>query len=98
MVLFVGAFDELVLYPESHFEGLALAWILNTRIPYFLKVCFIFYVLRIATPDIFFPSLACMNVAAAASGVGYAVVTTIPNTLVTMYNEEAALYYGTSSW
>ena len=55
MVLFVGAFDELVLYPESHFEGLALAWILNTRIPYFLKVCFIFYVLRIATPDIFFP-------------------------------------------
>ena len=35
-----------------------------------------------------------MNLAAAASGLGYAVITTIPNTLITMYHEEPELYYG----
>ena len=31
---------------------------------------------------------------AAASGAGYAVITTIPNILVTMYHEDPGLYYG----
>lgn len=39
-------------------------------------------------------SLTCLNLAAAASGLGYAVITTIPNTLITMYHEEPDLYYG----
>jgi len=46
---------------------------------------------------VFSHSLQLINVAAAASGLGYAVVTTIPNTLVTMYHEEADLYYGPSN-
>ena len=39
-------------------------------------------------------SLTCLNLAAAASGAGYAVITTIPNVLVTMYHEDPGLYYG----
>ncbi|XP_023323954.1 solute carrier family 45 member 3 [Eurytemora carolleeae] len=39
-------------------------------------------------------SLSWLNLAAAGSGLGYAVVTTIPNTLVTMYQENHSLYYG----
>ncbi len=42
-------------------------------------------------------SLTCLNLAAAASGLGYAVITTIPNTLITMYHEEPELYYGSHS-
>lgn len=42
-------------------------------------------------------SLICVNVAAAVSGVGYAVVTTIPNTLVTMYHDDSITFYGTRS-
>merc|ERR1712029_1109061 len=34
------------------------------------------------------------NLAAAVSGAGYAVITTIPNALVTMYHEDPLLYYG----
>jgi len=51
-----------------------------------------------AATVLFSSSLTCINLAAAASGVGYAVVTTIPNSLVTMYNEEAVTYYGTNTW
>ena len=39
-------------------------------------------------------SLTSLNIAAAVSGAGYAVITTIPNALVTMYHEEPSLYYG----
>ena len=39
-------------------------------------------------------SLTSLNLAAAASGAGYAVITTIPNALVTMYHEDPFLYYG----
>jgi len=39
-------------------------------------------------------SLSCLNLAAAASGLGYAVITTIPNALVTMYHEDPMLYFG----
>ena len=39
-------------------------------------------------------SLTSLNLAAAASGAGYAVITTIPNILVTMYHEDPELYYG----
>ena len=42
-------------------------------------------------------SLSSLNLAAAASGAGYAVITTIPNTLVTMYHEDPLLYYGTEA-
>ena len=39
-------------------------------------------------------SLTSLNLAAAASGAGYAVITTIPNALVTMYHEDPTRYYG----
>jgi len=39
-------------------------------------------------------SLTVLNLAAAVSGAGYAVITTIPNALVTMYHEDPLLYYG----
>ena len=42
-------------------------------------------------------SLSSLNLAAAASGAGYAVITTIPNALVTMYHEDPSLYYGTEA-
>ena len=42
-------------------------------------------------------SLSCLNLAAAASGLGYAVITTIPNALVTMYHEDPLLYFGTDA-
>lgn len=42
-------------------------------------------------------SLTCLNLAAAASGVGFAVITTVPNTIVTMYHEDPALYYGAAA-
>ena len=42
-------------------------------------------------------SLSSLNMAAAASGAGYAVITTIPNALVTMYHEDPILYYGTEA-
>jgi len=42
-------------------------------------------------------SLSCLNLAAAASGLGYAVITTIPNALVTMYHEDPILYFGTDA-
>ena len=48
-------------------------------------------------PPCFLRSLTCLNLAAAASGLGYAVITTIPNTLITMYHEEPELYYGSHS-
>ena len=35
-------------------------------------------------------NLVCLNLAAAASGLGYAVITTVPNALVTMYHEVTA--------
>jgi len=42
-------------------------------------------------------SLTSLNLAAAASGAGYAVITTIPNALVTKYHEDPVLYYGTEA-
>ena len=33
------------------------------------------------------PSLTWLNLASAASGVGYSVVTTVPNTIVTLYHK-----------
>lgn len=42
-------------------------------------------------------SLSCLNLAAATSGLGYAVITTIPNALVTMYHEDPLLYFGTDA-
>lgn len=42
-------------------------------------------------------SLTCLNLAAAASGIGFAVITTVPNTIVTLYHEDPVLYYGTAA-
>jgi len=42
-------------------------------------------------------SLSWLNLAAAASGLGYAVITTIPNALVTMYHEDPLLYFGSDA-
>jgi hypothetical protein len=39
-------------------------------------------------------SLIILNLATASSGLGYAVITTIPNSLVTMYHEDPLLYFG----
>ena len=39
-------------------------------------------------------SLTSLNLAAAASGAGYAVITNIPIALVTKYHEDPLLYYG----
>lgn len=39
-------------------------------------------------------SLTVLNIASALSGIGYAVITTIPNSLVTTYHQHPALYYG----
>jgi len=38
-------------------------------------------------------SLTSLNLASAASGVGYSVVTTVPNTIVTLYHKDPGLYY-----
>ena len=38
-------------------------------------------------PCTFPPSLTSLNLASAASGVGYSVVTTVPNTIVTLYHK-----------
>jgi len=42
-------------------------------------------------------SLTSLNLAAAASGVGFSVITTVPNTIVTLYHEDAVLYYGAAA-
>ena len=40
-----------------------------------------------------FPHVAVLNVCAAVSGIGYSVITTIPNTLVTMYHARPDVYF-----
>jgi hypothetical protein len=41
-----------------------------------------------------FSSVAVLNVCAAVSGVGFSVITTIPNGLVAMYHNKPELYFG----
>jgi len=51
-------------------------------------------VLSTSSPPPSYFSLTCLNLAAAASGVGFSVITTVPNTIVTLYHEDPVLYYG----
>ena len=43
-----------------------------------------------------FPNVVVLNVCAAISGLGFAVITTIPNTLVTMYHNHPEVFFKVS--
>jgi len=53
-----------------------------------------FFALSMAVTVLNTSSITTLNMAAALSGVGYSVITTVPNHLVTMYHEDPVLYFG----
>lgn len=61
-----------------------------------LRNTYIFGLLSFAFAMLFtvlFPNVAVLNVCAAISGIGFTVITSVPNTLVTFYHAQANVYF-----